>query len=29
MSGYIAYAGGKVRHKEFRTEPPPAKALKS
>jgi hypothetical protein len=26
MSGYIAYAGGKVRHKEFRTEPPPAKA---
>jgi len=29
MGGYIAYAGGKVRHKEFRTEPPPAKALKS
>jgi hypothetical protein len=32
MSGYIAYAGGKVRHKEFRTEPPPKKnveALKS
>ncbi len=28
MSGYIAYAGGKIRHKEFRTEPPP-KALKS
>jgi glucan phosphoethanolaminetransferase (alkaline phosphatase superfamily) len=29
MSGYIAYAGGKIRHKEFRTEPPPpAKALK-
>src|SRR5690348_2688717 len=27
MSGYIAYAGGKVRHKEFRTEPPPKKAL--
>ena len=25
MSGYIAYAGGKVRHKEFRTEPPPQK----
>jgi hypothetical protein len=25
MSGYIAYAGGKVRHKEFRTEPPPKK----
>ena len=23
MSGYIAYAGGKIRHKEFRTEPPP------
>ena len=29
MSGYIAYAGGKVRHKEFRTEPPPEKAFKS
>jgi hypothetical protein len=29
MSGYIAYAGGKVRHKEFRTEPPPKKALQS
>ena len=29
MSGYIAYAGGKIRHKEFRTEPPPpARALK-
>lgn len=26
MSGYIGYAGGKIRHKEFRTEPmPPAK----
>src|SRR5438105_8561872 len=25
MSGYIAYAGGKVRHREFRTEPPPKK----
>src|ERR1700720_3064338 len=25
MSGYIAYAGGKIRHKEFRTEPPPKK----
>lgn len=24
MSGYIAYAGGKVRHREFRTGPPPA-----
>jgi hypothetical protein len=23
--GYIAYAGGKVRHREFRNEPPPAK----
>ena len=30
MGSYIAYAGGKIRHKEFRTEPPPAaKALKS
>ena len=27
MSGYIAYAGGKVRHKEFRTEPPPKRAV--
>ena len=26
MGGYIAYAGGKIRHKEFRTEPPPKKA---
>src|SRR5947209_12384068 len=25
MSGYIAYAGGKIRHREFRTEPPPKK----
>ena len=25
MSGYIAYAGGKIRHKEFRTESPPKK----
>src|SRR5436189_6129819 len=25
MSGYIAYAAGKVRHREFRTEPPPQK----
>jgi hypothetical protein len=24
MSGYIAYAGGKIRHKEFRTGAPPA-----
>jgi uncharacterized membrane protein len=23
MGGYIAYAGGKVRHREFRNEPPP------
>lgn len=23
--GYIAYAGGKIRHKEFRNEPPPKK----
>ena len=23
MGGYIAYAGGKIRHKEFRNEPPP------
>jgi len=29
MSGYIAYAGGKVRHKEFRTEPPPKKPTSS
>jgi hypothetical protein len=26
MGGYIAYAGGKVRHKEFRNEPPPKPA---
>ena len=25
MSGYIAYAGGKIRHREFRNEPPPKK----
>jgi hypothetical protein len=24
-SGYIAYAGGRVRHREFRNEPPPPK----
>jgi hypothetical protein len=24
--GYIAYAGGKIRHREFRNVPPPAKA---
>jgi len=23
IGGYIAYAGGHVRHKEFRFEPPP------
>jgi hypothetical protein len=23
--GYIAYAGGRIRHREFRNEPPPAK----
>jgi hypothetical protein len=23
--GYIAYAGGKVRHREFRNVPPPPK----
>jgi hypothetical protein len=26
--GYIAYAGGRVRHREFRNEPPPAKGPK-
>jgi hypothetical protein len=25
MGGYIAYAGGKIRHREFRNEPPPQK----
>jgi hypothetical protein len=25
IGGYIAYAGGKVRHKEFRNVPPPPK----
>jgi disulfide bond formation protein DsbB len=25
LGGYIAYAGGKIRHREFRNEPPPAK----
>ena len=29
MSGYIAYAGGRIRHKEFRTEPPPKKPAPS
>jgi len=23
IGGYIAYAGGHIRHKEFRFEPPP------
>lgn len=27
--GYIAYAGGHIRHKEFRFEPPPAKRAKA
>ncbi len=26
MGGYIGYAGGKVRHREFRNGPPPPKA---
>ena len=25
LGGYIAYAGGKIRHREFRNVPPPAK----
>jgi hypothetical protein len=25
IGGYIAYAGGKIRHREFRNEPPPKK----
>lgn len=25
IGGYIAYAGGKIRHREFRNVPPPAK----
>jgi hypothetical protein len=24
--GYIAYAGGKIRHREFRSQPPPKKS---
>jgi hypothetical protein len=27
MGGYIAYAGGKIRHREFRNEPPPAERV--
>lgn len=26
MGSYIAYAGGKIRHREFRNEPPPKEA---
>ena len=26
-AGYIAYAGGKIRHREFRTGPPPPKPV--
>jgi plastocyanin len=29
VGGYIAYAGGKIRHREFRNEPPPKKLPKS
>jgi len=25
IGGYIAYAGGRIRHREFRNEPPPKK----
>ncbi len=28
IGGYIAYAGGKVRHTEFRYEPPPKKPVR-
>jgi len=28
IGGYIAYAGGKIRHREFRNEPPPKKSVK-
>jgi hypothetical protein len=27
MGGYIAYAGGRIRHREFRNAPPPQTAL--
>ncbi|MBV9642356.1 MAG: hypothetical protein JO334_02185 [Verrucomicrobia bacterium] len=27
IGGYIGYAGGKVRHREFRNEPPPEKGM--
>jgi hypothetical protein len=26
MGGYIGYAGGKIRHREFRNEAPPKKS---
>jgi hypothetical protein len=26
LGGYIGYAGGHIRHKEFRFEPPPGQA---
>ncbi|MFL6527142.1 MAG: cupredoxin family copper-binding protein [Chthoniobacterales bacterium] len=29
LGGYIAYAGGKIRHREFRTEPPPGQSAAS
>jgi|ERR1700730_9962689 hypothetical protein len=29
MGGYIAYAGGKIRHREFRNAPPPPKPTPS
>jgi hypothetical protein len=29
LGGYIAYAGGKIRHREFRNEPPPKVEHKS
>jgi plastocyanin len=29
IGGYISYAGGRVRHREFRNEPPPATLRKS
>ena len=28
VGAYIAYPGGRVRHREFRFEPPPEKAVK-
>jgi plastocyanin len=29
VGGYIAYAGGRIRHREFRNEPPPQQAATS